>query len=98
MIRRVAAFVVVVVAACGGEDEGDPHAQGACDSTWQANGYTACESACASSTRALGASGPACQARTLENRDLSCQHTFEFAGVAGCCSAITPRVVFGECE
>jgi hypothetical protein len=96
VLRRVAAFAVLFVAACS--SDGDPHEQVDCDSTWQANGYTECESACASSARALGASGPACQARTVENRDLSCQQTFEFAGAVGCCTATTPRVLFGECE
>lgn len=90
---------LVLVAAlfgCGGDR--DPHAPGTCDQGWVQNGFDTCELGCENSSQALGASGPACSARTLDEQPVSCSKTFTFDGVVGCCSVEGTEVHFADCE
>ncbi len=86
---------VVILFACGGST--DPHAVEACDQGWVQNGFVDCEAACANSSRALGASGPACDAETIDGISVSCSKTLDVDGVAGCCSTAGDEVHFAEC-
>ena len=86
-----------MLTACSDDEPRDPHEIIACDETWMRNGYTECERACASSTTALNASGPACEAHTAAG-SLSCSKTFVFDGVTGCCTSVSPKQLFGECD
>ena len=94
-----ALFLALIVAGCGGDDGGpvDIHEIVACDDAWVRNGYTDCERACANSTVALTASGPACQGHTSVG-PVSCSKTFEFQGVAGCCASNPGKQLFAECD
>ena len=90
--------LVLMLSACS--DDGGSigiHAITTCDDVWVRNGYTECEHACMSSTIALGASGPACEARTSMG-PVSCSKTFVFDGVTGCCASNPPKQLFGECN
>jgi hypothetical protein len=89
-------LVVLLLMACGGPE--DPHAEADCDQGWLQNGFDQCEAACANSSKALGASGAACQAETIEGAPVSCSKTLEFEGVVGCCSTDGTEVHFAECE
>ncbi len=91
-----ALVLALMLIACNDEPT-DPHAITACDDVWMRNGYTECEHACANSTTALNASGPACEAHTAAG-SLSCSKTFEFGGVTGCCASVPPKQLFGECD
>ena len=85
--------------ACGGPD--DPHAPGTCDQGWVQNGFDTCELACESSSKALGASGPGCEALTIDEAPVTCSKTFVFEGVAACCSldSVDDSIVhFAECQ
>lgn len=92
--------LVMLVSACS-DDGGpiDPHELGECDQTWKNNGFTECEAACKASSPALTASGMPCEAHTTMGA-VSCSKTFVFEGATGCCasSAITSKVLFGDCD
>lgn len=61
------------------------------------NMFDVCELGCENSGIALGASGPACEAETVEGISVSCSKTIVFDGVTGCCSVDPPEVHFAEC-
>ena len=92
-----ALVLAVMLIACSDDGPHDPHEIIDCDATWVRNGYTECERACASSTIALNASGPACEAHTSAG-SLSCSKTFVFEGTTGCCTSVAPKQLFGECN
>lgn len=79
------------------EPEPAPHEPVGCDDAWERNGFTECEGACVNSSRALLASGPACSGRT-SNGPVSCQKTFEYQDIVGCCISSSPQVLFAECD
>jgi hypothetical protein len=89
-------LVLVICLGCGGSD--DPHAAGTCDQGWVQNGFDTCELACENSSIALNASGPACEALTIDNASVSCSKTFEFEGATGCCSVDNTVVHFADCQ
>jgi hypothetical protein len=90
-------FVVLLLMACE-SPPGDPHAAADCDQGWTQNGFDQCEAACANSGTALGASGAACEAETIDGAPVSCSKTLEFGGITGCCSTAGTEVHFAECE
>jgi hypothetical protein len=97
-MRAMRALVLtLMLIACSDDGPTDAHAIVACDDVWSRNGYTECERACANSTTALNASGPACEAHTSMGT-LSCSKTFEFEGTTGCCASTPPKQLFGECD
>jgi len=89
------AVLLWFLVACGSQD---PHADGTCDPGWVNNGFDSCELACEDSGVALGASGPACNAVTVDRATVSCSKTFDFEGVRGCCSVNDTEVHFAECQ
>jgi hypothetical protein len=93
-----ALVLILMLSGCNGDDGStDIHAIVACDDAWVRNGYPDCERACASSTTALNASGPACEAHTSTGR-VSCSKTFVYEGATGCCASNPPKQLFGECD
>jgi hypothetical protein len=88
-------ILLLAVAACGSKD---PHAAGTCDTGWTQNGFEECELACEDSNTALLASGPACNALTIDNATVSCSTTFVFEDVQGCCATDGIAVSFAECQ
>lgn len=95
MIRALS--LLVLLSACGEDPPPEPHEFVGCDMGWTQNGYTECEGACEDSSRALLASGPSCNG-TTSNGGVSCQKTFEYMGIVGCCISSAPRVLFAECN
>jgi hypothetical protein len=93
--RLIVMFAMLT--ACTGEDAPEPHEFVECDMAWRQNGYTECEGACQKSSPALLAMGPSCPGRT-SNGPVSCSKTFEYMGIAGCCIASSPQMLFAECD
>ncbi len=90
--------VFALLLACGSDGPRDPHAAGTCDQGWVNNGFDSCELGCQNSNVALTASGPSCDAFTIEQASVSCSKTLVFDGVTGCCSVDPPEVHFAECQ
>ena len=95
MIRLLAVCALLV--ACTDPPPPEPHEFVDCDSGWTKNGYDRCEGACENSSRALLASGPSCNG-TTSNGGVSCQKTFEYMSIVGCCISSRPEVLFAECD
>jgi hypothetical protein len=98
-VRRL---LVLTLAACGASGPSDamipiePHAHVACDDIWTANGFTDCEEACVDATTALNAMGAGCAAATSSG-PVTCQKTFKFRELTGCCASSEHTVLFAEC-
>lgn len=90
-------LLIVILSACA-DDPVDPHGLADCGDVWSRNGFTDCEAACTDATEVLGASGPACTARTQAGASLSCSKTFVFQDITGCCSSAPPKLSFAECQ
>ncbi len=100
MIRLLylVALMSAVISACGDDPPPpEPHEVVDCDSTWKQNGYDHCEGPCVTSSTALLASGPSCAGLT-SNGPVSCQKTFEYMEIVGCCISSAPNILFAECQ
>ena len=91
-MRHTLLAVLLVAAACGGDDGADPHVVGTC-SGWvdnQGNPFTGqCEAACMTRPASTGTS---CD--TV--KELGCM-SFTFSGTLGCCLQDTTTIRFYEC-
>ena len=90
-------FAWLFLFACGTSTPKDPYAQGTCDASWKANGFTDCDEGCVSATKVLNAKGPACTAMLASGSAFQCVATFETGSATGCCVSDKPNLYFAEC-